>query len=620
MRLINTFLNVRLFKVLSILAILIPASCARRVAYDSIYDPIEDVGQYKYPSLTDLPPYYVDLTVAENGKTTASLRQYNLAASISGLAAYAIEEGRNDVGFWIPGWVDGSIPYKAVLKSLDDNGCRKLGSVGVMDLALAGRMQIGGHEVDMSKICDGYILTDIEKNPDSPAVATTAAHFYKGIIVDRADKAKFDKAGYRMVYDASAKTVPDAFNEFMDRCSRNGFTVMPANTYELKDFSIQNGWFFMHMYHRPGRPETGDYWEIFEKCCSLMEPNSSVFGWENSSLHDERGINGATSKYGLNTAVNDWAYNYPLANAAYRKRQKSDLARVLDPRTIDFSKNRKRFVSFYLTDGDNTQWMMNSFTDRYLLHPDASATRTSFGINATLTPQVSPEAYAAILASQPEGCSFIEVQGGGVIYSDSFAEARDRQEALRERARQTAAWMRQHRVRVLGLMARDDACSVEAQECYKAMIEANDQLVGVIALQYTPYAGGNGNIHWFRNSAGYDIPVVTVKYSLWNANPPYQDVEGSPAFVARKLDSDANNPDFNLVAIHAWSSFTDAGADCSETAELDAKGEVYSSGAARLCMSHLDDSYEVVNIEEMLWQLRMRERPAQTKRYLRGLK
>ena len=608
------------FRSLSLILFLaFTVSCSRGdISYESIYDPIADEGQYTFPSLSGLPSGYVTLRAS-------SLKDCNLAASISGLGARAIEEGRSDTGFWIACGHDAFPTYQKVLEGLEAKGCRGLGEVDALELALSGKMMTGGREVDLDKICDGYILTDISRNPESPAVATTASHIFRGIIVDRQDRDAFDQAGYRMLYDASDKTVPQAYDEFFGRCARNGFAVMPSNTWENKDFAIQNGWFFMDMYPLPGDQESGDRWDIFEKCCSAMEPNSSVFGWEWSVRHDERDINGMISRYGLNTAVNDWAYNYPLANAAYRTHQKADLARVLDPKDIDYSKvtvpsKTKRLVSFFLTDGDNTQWMMGGFLGNYLLHPDARATKMAFGINTTLTPQISPEAYGTILASQPDGCTLVEVQGGGVIYSDTFGETVGREEALKKRAAITASWMRQHRIKVLGLMAKEYAGSPEAQECYKAMIEANDQLVGIIAVQYTPYAGDEGRIYWFTNSAGCDIPVVTVKYSIWNTNPPYRNVEGSPAFVARRLREDSHNSDFNLVAVHAWSRFTDAGPDCDEVAELSEEGGIYGAGAARLCASHLDDSFEVVSLEELLWQLRMRERPIQTRNFLKGLK
>lgn len=45
-------------------------------------------------------------------------------------------------------------------------------------------------------------------------------------------------------------------------------------------------------------------------------------------------------------------------------------------------------------------------------------------------------------------------------------------------------------------------------------MDANDPDEGIVVLQYSPYAGGEGEVLG-DNKAGYDIPVITVKYSLW---------------------------------------------------------------------------------------------------------
>lgn len=181
----------------------------------------------------------------------------------------------------------------------------------------------------------------------------------------------------------------------------------------------------------------------------------------------------------------------------------------------------------------------------------------------------------------------------------------------------TAAWMRQHRIRVLGLMAKESVGSGEAKEAYQAFIEANDQLEGIIALQYTPYAGGKGDIYWFANKEGYQIPVITIKYSLWN-EPYIREREGTPKYIANRLDKDQNNPDFNLVCIHAWSHFSDQGKDCNELAETK-NGNIMGSGIATLLKNHLDDSYEVVSLQELIWQVRMRFYPKQTRKYIATL-
>ena len=98
--------------------------------------------------------------------------------------------------------------------------------------------------------------------------------------------------------------------------------------------------------------------------------------------------------------------------------------------------------------------------------------------------------------------------------------------------------MRQHRVKLLGVMAMN-VKSEAAKEAFQAYVDANDQLEGIVALQYSPYAGGEGDVIWVTNKAGYDIPVITVKYSLWNFGNRNAEREGTPAYIAGRLKQEA---------------------------------------------------------------------------------
>ncbi|MDR1982084.1 MAG: hypothetical protein LBQ39_10790, partial [Tannerellaceae bacterium] len=462
---------------------------------------------------------------------------------------------------------------------------------------------------------DGYILTDLRNNPESGTVAVTASHIYNGIIVDREDREFFEKAGYKLLYDASTKNVRDAWNEFKDQCARTGLVIMPAGTWELRDVAIQNGWFFMNLYTRKEGKITGEYWDIYETVCQTLESHNLIYGWE-AGRHDEREINEMASHNAQASAVNDWFYNACLTGADYRNRQEPVLARVLDPKTIDYNKD-KRYLSFFMTDGDNNQWMMGGFIEGWYDLPESSASKVAFGIATTTLPQMAPAAFTYILERQPEHSTLLEVQGGGVFYSDTYANGRDRKKDLAEKARLTSAYMRQHRIKMVGLMANYDVGSAEAKEAYQAFADANDQLEGILAYQYTPYAGGKGDIYWVTNRKGYDIPVLTIKYSLWN-EPYIREREGTPKYIAGQLDKDQNNPDFNLVCIHCWSFFSDQGTDCDDLAETK-DGTIRGPGVAKLLENHLDDSYEVVSLEELIWQIRMKHRPEQTKKYLDSL-
>jgi len=595
------------------LGILLPCckTDSGKIEYETLFDPIQDVGQYKLPALDKIPHYCQEIKVTGADPKTA-LKEYLLAASISGLTAKAVQAGKTEVGIWIKNGRDNGIAYQTEKADLEKRGCRFLGETGPLDLVV-GQSKLGTSTyLNPKELFDGYILVDMDQNPESGTVAVTASHVYNGLIVDKEFQDEFEKAGYKMLYDASEKHVRDAWNEFKEKCTPNGLVIMPNNTWELRDVAIQNNWFFMNLYPQPHNAEKGEYWDLYQEVAKNLDDHSLIYGWE-AGPHDEREINNVASVNAQASAINDWFYNYCLVNADYKNRQDSTLASVINPKTIDYNKN-KRLVSFFMSDGDNNQWMMGGFIERWYDVQQSSTNKVAFGIPTTTLPQMAPAAYNYLLNHQPEGSTLVEVQGGGVFYCDTYGKFRNRDKELKEKAEMTAKWMRQRRVKVLGLMAKESVGSDESKEAYKAFVEANDQLEGIIALQYTPYAGGAGDIYWFINKNGYDIPVITIKYSLWN-EPYLREREGTPKYISNCLDKDQNNPDFNLVCIHAWSYFSDQGKDCDELAETQ-NGNIMGSGIATLLQNHLDDSYEVVSLQELIWQVRMRFHPEQTKKFL----
>lgn len=583
--------------------------------YESLCDSIRDVGQYRLPALNKIPRYCWDLKINASNSQTA-LKEYLLASSISGLSARAIQNGKTNIGIWILNSRDNGIAYQAERKSLKERGCRFLGEVDPLALVTKEMEQMEGADVNVKKIFNGYILTDMDRNPESGTVAVTASHIYNGLIVDKEFQDRIERAGYKMLYDASEKHVPDAWKEFKGKCTKNGLVIMPNNTWELRDVAIQNGWFFMNLYAKPHDATTGDYWNLYEEAAKTLKDHSLIYGWE-AGPHSEQEINDVASVNAQASAVNDWFYNSCLVNSDYKNRQEPVLAKVLNPKTISYNK-KKRLVSFFMSDGDNNQWMMGGFIENWYNVPQSSVNKVAFGIPTTTMPQMAPASYSYILEHQPENSTLVEVQGGGVFYSDTYGRTRDRKKCLKEKAELTAVWMRQHRIKVLGLMAKESVGSIESKEAYQAFIDANDQLEGIVALQYTPYAGGKGDIYWFVNPQGCPIPVITIEYSLWN-EPHNREREGTPKHIANCLNKDQNNSDFNLICIHAWSHFSDQGKDCDELAETK-NGDIMGSGIATLLRNHLDDSYEIVSLQELIWQVRMRFYPEQTKKYLKTLK
>ncbi|MDR3184507.1 MAG: hypothetical protein LBT49_03780 [Prevotellaceae bacterium] len=579
-------------------------------AYADEYDPISDVGQYIFPEMLTLPEKYWSCIYAlksdrnDLGKTgeTVGLQYHLLCQSISGLANRAVDQGKSEAGVWLVDQ-DNRNSYTFSLNALKAMGMQEQGKQTGVQLA---RSQI-------KDLFDGYVLTDVENNPESNVVASVASHVYNAIIVDIRDKANYDAAGYTMKYDARTKTTRDAWSEFKDKCSNKALVMMPVQTGELRDFAIKNNLFVLNVNKQLNNSGAGQNLDIFEEVLAWLEPGAPVFGWE-QGVSEDLFVNRA-SKTGHVWVPSDWAYNIPMTSLHYKSRQTPALAKVQNPKNIDYSR-KKNFVSFYLTDGDNIQWMMNRFVEEFYSDNNAAPVKMGFGIPVGNLAMIAPSWFADIISKQRDECTIVESFGGGYSYVDNYAIDKNRAAQLASLAHTVAAQMRQHRVKILGLMAHD-VQSAEAQRGFQAFVDANDQLEGIVAVQYSPYAAGRGEIFWMRNKNGFNIPVVTIKYSLWNLGNRNDTREGTPKFVANRLISDVtgDSMSFSLIAVHAWSSFRDVGSTSDELSE-NTNGNKKGASAAKLCLNHLDDRFEVVSVQELIWRIRMYYNKLQTEQYL----
>ena len=210
---------------------------------------------------------------------------------------------------------------------------------------------------------------------------------------------------------------------------------------------------------------------------------------------------------------------------------------------------------------------------------------------------MAPAQLHNLMNLRRDECSVLEMLGGGYYYIDTYSQNNNRNDNLKIAAERLAVSMRRYHVGLLGVMAMD-VKSVASKEAYQTFVDANDRLEGIIALQYSPYAGGGGEVFWVTNKNGYDIPVITVRYSLWDR---IHEREGSPDFIASKLKAEAQVESFSAICVHAWSRF---------------EGNAHGAAAARLCAGKLDGRFEVVNMQELVWRLRMSRHPEQTLEYL----
>lgn len=593
--------------------------------YMQQFDPIQDQGQYWHPDMmSKLPKIHYELYATWLGNRNDpnvpggdinagggfGLQYHLLCQSLNGINDQAVASGAVTTGMWMDAG-NGISSYKDARKYLGMSAPSFVVWAGNM-LTNPGFLPLDGGV--MNALGKKYVLTDVRNNAESSIVAIVASHVYKAIIVDVRDRIFFDQNGFTMAYDASKKTTLDSWKEFKQFCDNKALVVMPVLTGELADFAIANNLFVVNLNKKNGTSAGGQNNALFHEVLAWLNPNSPVYGWETGVGEDEF-VNEVSKSGNMMVAIGE--FNLPYISSNYKSRQSPILAKVFDPHYIDYTKDKK-FVSFYLSDGAHAGFMMNGFVENYYTDPNVSDIKMSFGVSATNISMIDPLQFDKILNLQNKNTTLIESFGGGYYYSDDFGISKNRPEVLKSMAQKVASHMRQHRIKVLEQIAHDPK-SVAAMEAYQAFVDANSQLEGIVAIQYSPsYAQDAGEIMWVTNKEGYKIPIVTVRYSIWNFGNNNHPRDGSPTYIAKKLNAEPKESKFSAVIVHAWSAFTDTGDSMDELAENASGGTQHGASAAKMCAHRLDkNNYETVNMQELIWRIRMQYQPEQTKKYLK---
>ena len=571
------------------------AQCGPMEQYPIVYHSSEQIEQFYLPhhSFTPKGYWYVVHTDYANredpGKYSAAgdgLQGYLLMHSVVGLINKAAVEGKIDYCAWME---KGDLAYDTERALLGT----RLGDKTAIQMVT---------DPQFKSLFEGYVLTDLKNNPESGNIAAVASHVYNALIADVGNEQFFIDAGYTLKCDCRNMTLAQAFEKFKDQCNRNALVLMPVGVSgrtdipagELRDYAIANRLFVVNLV---GGKE--DNAQVFNEILEWLTPASQVLGWENNNLISEDKFIDPISRHGHLMLAADWSYNHTLTSRDYVVRQPSEQAKGINPRKIQYDQDGN-FLSFFSTDGDSYQFITtDAFVNDYYTLPSSSTTKIAFELGSQSLIQLAPTRFSYLFSRQPSPeCTIMETFGGGYYYIDTFATegtaAGNRADLLKTVAARAASHMRQHGIKILHVMAKDFS-DPKGQEMLQAFVDANDQLEGITGVEYNPYDGGAGKIYWFTNKAGFDIPLITTKYMLW-------DGLFSPAQAAQKANAGepSDRPSFNTVAVHAWSIFNGKRA----------------ANAAQLMMDGLDDRFHIVSVQELIWRLRMQERGEQTRKIL----
>lgn len=505
------------------------------------------------------------------------LRDMNLAQSLAGLAALSLNEGKKGEAVWIRhqrGLYE--TYYQNLLKR---TGLKEVAVLSTWDMVKRFRRQ---------GIVQGYVLYDVQQADNHINVATVYAALLHGVLIDVKQEARAKAAGLSLLQDARGLAWTDSlYDQLAPRLNDSLIVIAQPGFANNRDYAIA---------HRAMVYYGVD--SLFNRVLKRIRPLSPVIGWNKG---DEFKQIAPCTREGLINTASDWCMNLPvLAVGADRFKPKE--LKSLNPKTINWQ-DTGRFHSFVMSDGDNMQWTMGHFLDdkEYWANPTVSSTRLSFTSCVLNLIQAVPDVYEELRRTQQENSSVVEY-GGGYYYPDLFAIDRPgRDTLLREYAARINIRMKNTGTTVFGFICRN-VNSKDAQRAYQLYAEEIENLTGMIAVQYSPYNGGQGKIYWVKNKKGVEIPVVTAHYQLW-ANLSKKG-SGDPATLASLINKPMENDSkFDWTIVHAWSKFGKDGEPAT----------VRGADPVKWCTDKLDSSVHVVNIEELLWRIRMAHNAEQTR-------
>lgn len=552
-----------------------------------------------------------------NGKTNSGPfgATHIMVQALAGLAAQAVNERRLDELVWITNENPSSIEWYSRLNrriSLEDRGV-------LTPWQLVERFKAKG-------IVEGYILYSyddsegslysIRDNMDeSVNVATSLAGILHAILIEEGQEERARKIGLEKLLDVRDKSPEWCFATYKDRFNRKLLCTQDPKVPNIRALAIAHKTFTLY-------GVTDFTAEVME----WLEPLSPILGWNGG---DEFSQTVMPSEYACFQSATNWCLNLPLLMAGSENFSPPKIERF-DPATIDWSDERCA-TAFVMSDGDNAQWLMNSFFhsggNDYWDSPDRGAFPMGWTSCFDQLLQLCPPAVEYISETRTSQTSFIQCPGG-YNYPDRFGRRRSDGDLLSEHARRVWANMQKCGVQILFTICHD-VRSAQAMRVFQTYAREMDGLLGIMAYQYSPYEAGAGEIFWVKDGNGIEIPVVTARYTIWNNANQLGPRIGTPAKVARAIDETAakaiteKRQTMDWTIVHCWSFFKESLGTDEDAENMDQESAFQNGGRKGVtpvawCVRRLSPEVKVVCPEELLWRIRMERNPQQTKAILQS--
>ena len=407
-------------------------------------------------------------------------------------------------------WIEGGGMQKILLNELKTEGYELEQVATVWELVASFRAKIKG--------CIVY-----DSGNRSINAATALCGPFEGVAIHKSILKRAKKEGLKVLHDVSDHDDPvETYETFKDRFAKGILAEQaPKKVWHLRDFIVQRNAFV--------------FWDVsanlrtrFARECAAEE---LIYGWGK----DERNWVRDISKGGAAGIPADWSTNLSALSHL-----KVEVPAPPKAKPLTKVKEGERIVAFVMSDGDNLQWLGNSFATS--TKHWGSRHRGTFTMSWEMAPvlsEVAPRIQRQIYRSASRGQYVDELIVGPSGVGYAFHNHLPNRKAF---AKKTAQAMKVSNLSVVTLL-NSGGNMTQARELLE-----HPNVLGAVYKDYAPYHKRRGALDWHNGK-----PCLSYRYLLWEGMKGASPKEVAAA-IKKLPASPATDPNsYALVNVHAWS-------------------------------------------------------------------
>ncbi len=367
-----------------------------------------------------------------------------------------------------------------------------------------------------------YIKCSLDDN--SLNTANTLAGIWNVVAIDSSIEDQLQQRGFTLKSDLRGKDEQWCFNNYWPEVNHNLIIQQKEELPALRDYAVLAEAFTFY---------DGNSAFMIQVMDSTND-DAAMLGWGDASKGEDKFVQPA-SKASVFTVPADYAWDLSALSGIVQDSLKQPY-HVEDRDSI----GAVHTVTFIMSDGDNIQWLLSSFStsDKWY----GSDKRGEFNMGWTISPSMIdlvPSVMRYIYDNAKKDYFVGGVSGGGYMYPADFPA------------------LERHTLRLNDYYKRCDLSIVTILEHERGNFNntilnkytQNPQIEGCFYLDYAQYDYYGGQVIWSN-----DKPVVSARFNLWEGFD-------TPQYIANIVNISPKNPvserGYTFINVHPWSKGMD---------------------------------------------------------------